>query len=38
MIGFTTTSTLSEMINKFRYRKRRKTSGKKKKKKRTKRS
>ena len=34
MSGFTTTATLSEMINKFRYRKRRKTSGKKKKKKR----
>ena len=33
MIGFTTTATLSEMINKFRYKKRRKTSGKKKKKK-----
>lgn len=32
MSGFTTTSTLSEMINKMRYRKRR-TSGKKKKKK-----
>ena len=38
MSGFTTTATLSEMINKMRYRKRRKTSGKKKKKKRTKRS
>ena len=37
MSGFTTTVTLSEMINKFRYKKRRKTSGKKKKKKRTKR-
>ena len=29
MSGFTTTATLSEMINKMRYRKRRKTSGKK---------
>ena len=37
MSGFTTTATLSEMINKFRYKKRRKTSGKKKKKKRSKR-
>ena len=37
MSGFTTTATLSEMINKMRYKKRRKTSGKKKKKKRTKR-
>ena len=37
MIGFTTTATLSEFINKFRYKKRKRTSGKKKKKKRTKR-
>jgi len=33
MAGFTTTATLSEMINKMRYKKRRKRSGKKKKKK-----
>jgi hypothetical protein len=33
MVGFTTTATLSEMINKMRYKKRRKKSGKKKKKK-----
>jgi hypothetical protein len=33
MVGFTTTATLSEMINKMRYKKRRKRSGKKKKKK-----
>ena len=38
MSGYTTTSTLAVMIDKFRYKKRRKTSGKKKKKKRTKRS
>ena len=37
MSGFTTTATLSEMINKMRYRKRRKSVKKKKKKKRTKR-
>jgi hypothetical protein len=37
MIGFTTSVTLKEFINKFRYKKRRKTSGKKKKKKRSKR-
>jgi hypothetical protein len=33
MVGFTTTGTLSEMINKFRYKKRKRKSGKKKKKK-----
>ncbi len=33
MSGFTTTATLSEMINKFRYKKRKTKSGKKKKKK-----
>ncbi len=33
MSGFTTTGTLSEMINKFRYKKRKRKSGKKKKKK-----
>ena len=33
MSGFTTTATLSEMINKFRYKKRKRKSGKKKKKK-----
>jgi hypothetical protein len=33
MVGFTTTGTLSEMINKFRYKKRKRRSGKKKKKK-----
>ncbi len=33
MAGFTTTGTLSEMINKFRYKKRKRRSGKKKKKK-----
>jgi len=33
MSGFTTTSTLAVMIDKFRYKKRRRTSGKKKKKK-----
>ena len=37
MSGFTTTATLSEMINKMRYRKRRKSVKKKKKKKSTKR-
>lgn len=37
MSGFTTTGTLSEMINKLRYRKRRTSGKKKKKKKRTKR-
>ena len=31
MSGFTTTATLSEMINKFKYKKRKKKSGKKKK-------
>ena len=30
MVGFTTTGTLSEMINKFRYKKRKRKSGKKK--------
>ena len=33
MVGFTTTKTLSEMLNKFPMKKRRKKSGKKKKKK-----
>ena len=33
MVGFTTTATLSEMINTMRYKKRKKKSGKKKKKK-----
>jgi hypothetical protein len=33
MAGFTTTATLSEMINKMRYKKRKRKSGKKKKKK-----
>jgi hypothetical protein len=33
MVGFTTTATLSEMINKMRYKKRKRKSGKKKKKK-----
>ena len=33
MVGLTTTGTLSEMINKFRYKKRKRKSGKKKKKK-----
>ncbi|QGZ18370.1 hypothetical protein HTVC202P_gp54 [Pelagibacter phage HTVC202P] len=33
MVGFTTTATLSEMLNKFPMKKRRKKSGKKKKKK-----
>ena len=33
MVGFTTTGTLTEMINKFRYKKRKRKSGKKKKKK-----
>ena len=37
MVGFTTSATLSEMINKFQMKKRRKSGKKKKKKKRTKR-